>query len=257
LGIVIAAKRRIGKCKVNPVVVIPARMASSRLPGKPLAEIAGVPMIVRVWRRAVDAGVGPVVVAAAEREIAVAIEAAGGRAVMTSPDLPSGSDRVHAALDALADTARFDAVINLQGDLPALDPDAIRAAADALAASGADIATLAAEIRDAAEADNRSVVKAVVSWNADGRMGRARDFVREKSRAGAPPWFHHVGIYAYRRAALARFVALPPSPREKEEKLEQLRALEAGMTIWVARIGAVPLSVDTPEDLARARRALA
>jgi 3-deoxy-manno-octulosonate cytidylyltransferase (CMP-KDO synthetase) len=241
---------------MNPVIVIPTRMASSRLPGKPLADIGGVPMIVRVWRQAVAAGVGPVVVAAAEREIAAAIESAGGRAVMTSPDLPSGSDRVHAALASVGEAA-FDAVINLQGDLPAIDPDLIRAVAAALSESGADIATLAAEIHDAAEADNPSVVKAVVDWRADGQSGRARDFVREKSRAGNPPWFHHIGIYAYRREALARFVSLPPSPREKEEKLEQLRALEAGMTIWVARTDAVPLSVDTPEDLVRARKALA
>lgn len=241
---------------MQPIVVIPARMASTRLPGKPLADIGGVPMIVRVWRQAVAADAGPVVVAAAEIEIAEAVDRAGGRAVMTAPDLPSGSDRVHAALMAVDAEGRFDAVINLQGDLPALDPNAVRAVTAVLDDSGADIATLAAEITDPHEADNTSVVKAVVAWDADGRTGTARDFVRERTRAGTPPWFHHAGIYAYRREALERFVSLPPSPRELKEKLEQLRAMEAGMRIAVARVGEVPLSVDTPEDLERARELL-
>jgi 3-deoxy-manno-octulosonate cytidylyltransferase (CMP-KDO synthetase) len=238
---------------MNPIVLIPARMASTRLPGKPLADIGGVPMIVRVWRQAVAAGVGPVVVAAAEREIAEAVEAAGGRAVLTAPDLPSGSDRIFAALSALDSKAEHDVVINLQGDLPALDPEAVRAVAAALAETGADIATLAAEIDNAADRDNPNVVKPVVAWEADGRLGRALYFTRARAPHGDGALFHHIGIYAFRRAALARFVALAPSPLEKREKLEQLRALEAGMRIAVARVDEVPLSVDTQEDLERAR----
>lgn len=238
---------------MNPIVLIPARMASTRLPGKPLADIGGLPMIVRVWRQAVAAGVGPVVVAAAEREIAEAVEAAGGRAVLTAADLPSGSDRIFAALSALDSKAEHDVVINLQGDLPALDPEAVRAVAASLAQTGADIATLAAEIDNDADRDNPNVVKPVVAWEADGRRGRALYFTRAHAPHGDGALFHHIGIYAFRRAALARFVMLAPSPLERREKLEQLRALEAGMSIAVARVDEVPLSVDTPEDLERAR----
>jgi 3-deoxy-manno-octulosonate cytidylyltransferase (CMP-KDO synthetase) len=236
---------------MNPIVLIPARMASTRLPGKPLALIGGIPMIVRVWRQAVAAGLGPVVVAAAEREIVEAIEAAGGKAVMTAPDLPSGSDRIFAALEAIDPQGAHDAVVNLQGDLPAIDPSAIRASVEAL--GSADIATLAAEIGDGADAGNPNVTKAVVAWDRGGRLGRALYFTRARAPYGEGPLFHHVGIYAFRREALKRFVALAPSPLEKREKLEQLRALEAGMTIAVARVDEVPLSVDTPQDLERAR----
>ena len=239
---------------MNPILLIPARMGSTRLPGKALADIAGVPMIVRVWARAVAAGLGPVVVAAGEPEIVAAIEAAGGRALLTDPDLASGSDRIHAALKVLDPEGAHDVVVNLQGDLPALEPEAIRAVAQALAKSGADIATLAAEITDPAERDNPAVVKAVVAWEADGRLGRALYFTRATAPTGEGPLFHHVGLYAYTRAALARFVGLPPSPLEKREKLEQLRALEAHMSIAVARVDRVPLSVDTPADLERAKR---
>ncbi|HTQ14403.1 MAG TPA: 3-deoxy-manno-octulosonate cytidylyltransferase [Rhizomicrobium sp.] len=239
---------------MNPIVVIPARMASSRLPGKPLADIAGVPMIVRVWRQAVAANLGPVIVAAAESDIARAVESAGGRAILTEPDLPSGSDRIFRALEIADPEGAHDVVVNLQGDLPAIDPADIRAVANAL--EGADIATLVAEIDDAADFDNPSVVKPVVAWDAGGRRGRALYFSRARVPAGEGALYHHVGIYAYTRTALARFVALPASPLEKREKLEQLRALEAGLTIAVARVAAVPLSVDTPEDLARARRLL-
>ncbi len=238
---------------MNPIVVIPARMASTRLPGKPLAEIAGLPMIVRVLRQAEAAGVGPVVVAAAEREIAEAVEAAGGRAMLTDPALPSGTDRVHAVVEALDKARAHDVVVNLQGDLPALDPADIRAVADVLAPTGADIATLVAEIDDPADFDNPSVVKPVVVWDVTGRRGRALYFSRARIPHGEGPLFHHVGIYAYRRDALSRFVALEPSPLERREKLEQLRALEAGMTIAVARVDSVPLSVDTPADLEKAR----
>ena len=239
---------------MTPILLIPARMASTRLPAKPLADIGGVPMIVRVLRQAEAAGLGPAVVAAGEAEIAAAVTAAGGQAVMTDPDLPSGSDRIHAALEKLDPGGRHDLVVNLQGDLPALDPAHIRAVASALEESGADIATLAAEITDARERTNPSVVKAVVAWGPDGRLGRALYFTRATAPAGEGPLFHHVGIYAYRREALRRFVALPPSPLEKREKLEQLRALEANMSLAVARVDSVPLSVDTPEDLAKAQQ---
>lgn len=237
---------------MDPILLIPARLGSTRLPAKPLAEIAGVPMIVRVLRQAEAAKLGPVVVAAAEPEIATAVEKAGGRAILTDAGLPSGSDRIHAALEKLDPDGRHDLVINLQGDLPALDPGQIRAVAAALVESGADIATLAAEITDPAERDNSSVVKAVVAWQAGGRLGWALYFTRASVPSGEGPLFHHVGIYAYRREALTRFVHLPPSALERREKLEQLRALEANMRIAVARVDRVPLSVDTPADLARA-----
>ncbi|HSM94545.1 MAG TPA: 3-deoxy-manno-octulosonate cytidylyltransferase [Rhizomicrobium sp.] len=242
---------------MNPVIVIPARMASTRLPGKPLADIAGLPMIVRVWKQAVAAKLGPVIVAAAEREIAEAIEKAGGIAVMTDAELPSGSDRVFQAVEKFDKAHKHDVVVNLQGDLPALDPAYIRAVADVLAATGAEIATLAAEIDDPADNDNPSVVKPVVAWEATGQRGRALYFTRARAPANDGPLFHHVGIYAFRRDALSRFVNLPPSPLEKREKLEQLRALEANMSIAIARVDSVPLSVDTPADLEKARVVIA
>ncbi len=241
---------------MNPIVVIPARLASTRLPDKPLADIGGDTMITRVWRQAAKAGIGPVVVAAAEQAIVDEIARKGGQAILTDPALPSGTDRVFAALQSVDPAQKHDVVVNLQGDLPALDPNAIRAVAEALTQSGADIATLAAEIDDAADFDNPNVVKPVVAWDAAGRFGRALYFTRARAPSGDGALFHHVGIYAFRRAALARFVALPPSPLERREKLEQLRALEAGMTIAVARVDAVPLSVDTPADLAKARALL-
>ena len=242
---------------MTPILLIPARMASTRLPGKALADIGGVPMIVRVLRQAEAAGLGPVAVAAGEVEIAAVVRQAGGLAVLTDPDLPSGSDRIHAALEKLDPERRHDVVINLQGDLPALDPVQIRVVAAALADSGADMATLAAEILDPKERTNPSVVKAVVAWRQDGQLGRALYFSRAAVPSGEGPLFHHIGIYAYRRDALSRFVALPPSPLERREKLEQLRALEANMSIAVARVDTVPLSVDTQEDLDRARKILA
>jgi 3-deoxy-manno-octulosonate cytidylyltransferase (CMP-KDO synthetase) len=232
-------------------------MASTRLPGKPLADIAGEAMIVRVWRQAVAAGVGPVVVAVAEEEIAKAVRAAGGVAVLTDPNLPSGSDRVFEALEEVDPEAKHDIVVNLQGDLPALDPVAIRAAVDVLAVTGADIGTLAAEIDDPADYDNPNVTKPVVVWDVSGEHGRALYFTRARAPWGDGPLFHHVGIYAYTRRALSHFVKLSPSTLEKREKLEQLRALEAGMTIAVARVASVPLSVDTPADLEKARKLLA
>jgi 3-deoxy-manno-octulosonate cytidylyltransferase (CMP-KDO synthetase) len=238
---------------MNPVIIIPARMASTRLPGKPLADIAGEPMIVKEWRQAMRASLGPVLVAAAEPEIAHAIERAGGRAVLTAPELASGSDRVHAALLAADPESQFDSVVILHGDLPEIDPQALRRVSEILDKSGADIATLAAPIADPTDYDTPNVVKPVVAWNGTG-SGRALYFTRARAPAGEGPLYHHVGIYAFTRAALSRFVSLPPSPLEQREKLEQLRALEAGMRIEVARIDAVPLSVDTPADLARARK---
>lgn len=242
----------------NPIVIIPARMQSSRLPGKPLAEIGGEAMIVQVWRRAMEADIGPVVVAAAEEAIIEAVRAAGGQAVLTRADHPSGSDRIFEAVGRIDPDGEYDAVVNLQGDLPTLDPALPRAALAALsAAPEVDIATLACATEDPAERNNPNVVKAVVSFTGEGRPGRALYFTRAAAPWGEGPVYHHIGLYAYRRAALARFVALPPSPLEKRERLEQLRALEAGMRIDVARVDTVPLGVDTPADLERARALLA
>ncbi len=240
----------------NPIVVIPARMASKRLPDKPLVDIAGEPMIVHVWRRAIEAGIGPVLVAAGEAEIAEAVIRAGGDAVLTRPDHPSGSDRVFEALRTRDPEQRHDVVINLQGDLPTIPPDYLAAVMAPLALPAVDIATLAAEIADEDERQAPGVVKAVVSFRPGARVGRALYFSRAPAPSGAGPHYHHIGIYAYRRAALERFVALPPAPLESREKLEQLRALEDGMRIDVGLVDRVPFGVDTPADLARARRIL-
>jgi 3-deoxy-manno-octulosonate cytidylyltransferase (CMP-KDO synthetase) len=234
---------------MNPILLIPARMASTRLPGKPLADIGGVPMIVRVWERAVAADLGPVVVAAAEAEIVEAVEKAGGQAVLTDPELPSGSDRIWAALTLADPTSAHDVVVNLQGDLPALDPEQLRTVVACLAKSGADI-------DNEADKADPAVVKAVVAWDAREGMGDALYFTRATAPTGEGTLYHHIGLYAYAREALESFVALPPSPLEKREKLEQLRALEAGMSIAVARVDAAPLSVDTPADLEKARKLL-
>ncbi len=238
------------------LVIIPARLAATRLPDKPLATIAGAPMIVHVWRRAVAADVGPVIVACGDRAIADAVEAAGGEAVMTDPALPSGSDRVHAAAAIRDPGGRYATVINLQGDLPAIDPALIRASLAPLRDPAVDIATLVVPTADPGERDNPNVVKAVMSLADGAAVGRALYFTRAAAPAGAGPVWHHIGIYAWRRPALDRFVALPPSPLEKREKLEQLRALEAGLRIDAAVADGVPFGVDTPEDLARARALL-
>jgi len=238
---------------LTPLVVIPARMASQRLPGKPLADIGGVPMIVHVMQRALAANVGPVVVACAETEIYEAVRAGGGTAVMTDPDLPSGTDRVRAAAEIIDPEKNYNCVINVQGDLPTLDPLAVSAAVDVLAAVPAcDISTLVVATKDPREIADPNVVKAVLSMETD-RRGRALYFTRASAPSGAGPVWHHVGIYAYRRTALDSFCALPPSPLEKRERLEQLRALEAGMRMGAAVIDSEPHGVDTPEDLARAR----
>lgn len=238
------------------LVVIPVRMASTRLPGKPLADIAGEPMIVHVWRRAKEADIGRVVVAAAEHEIAAAVSAAGGEAVLTEPDLPSGSDRVYDAVQKVDPEEQYDGIINLQGDMPILEPGLIRDLAAGLAGSQADIVTLAAEITDPSERSDPNVVKAVIARQSDDRVGRALYFTRTTAPYGDGPLYHHIGIYGFRRAALKRFVELPPSPLEKRERLEQLRALEAGMRIDVAVVDTIPTGVDTPADLERVRRAL-
>jgi 3-deoxy-manno-octulosonate cytidylyltransferase (CMP-KDO synthetase) len=238
---------------MNPILLIPARMAASRLPGKPLAEIAGAPMIVHVWRRAVAAGVGPVAVAAGDAEIVAAIRAAGGEAVLTDPNLPSGSDRILAALNLLDPRGVHDAVINLQGDMPFVAAEVIRACAGLLAREAdCDIATLVAPPSDPGDLGNPDVVKAILALAPGAQAGRALYFTRAAPYGEGPVW-RHVGIYGYRRAALERFTAQPPSPLERRERLEQLRALEMGLSIWAALGDAAPLSVDTPADLAAAR----
>lgn len=238
------------------VILIPARLAASRLPGKPLADIAGRPMIAHVLARAEAAALGPVFVATDSEDIRAAVEAAGGRAVITRADHPSGSDRIFEALTRIDPDDRVRIVVNVQGDLPTLAPGDIAAALAPLADPAVDIATLAAEIVDPAQRTNPNVVKVVGSPLGANRL-RALYFTRATAPAGEGPLYHHIGLYAYRRAALARFIALPPSPLEKREKLEQLRALEAGMRIDVAIVDSVPLGVDTPEDLAAARKILA
>ena len=253
----------------SPIVLIPARLAATRLPDKPLADIHGAPMIAHVWRRAVAAEMGPVVVACAEPEIAEAVTAAGGRAVLTRPDHASGSDRIFEALQALDPERRHDAVINLQGDLPTIAPEALRAVLAPLAEPAVDIATLVAEISDPAERRDPNVVKAALAFpeTAPGAAAGTLPIARALFFSRAPvPWdggdpacplYHHIGLYAYRREALERFVALPASALERRERLEQLRALEAGMRIDAALVDTVPLGVDTPADLARARELLA
>ena len=237
---------------MTPMVLIPARLAATRLPGKPLADIAGVPMIVRVLRRAQAAGVGEVVVAAGDAEIVRAVEAAGGRAVLTDPALPSGSDRIMAALAACDPQGRCDVVVNLQGDLPFVSPEVLEGCARVLAQDpGADLSTV---VGPASADDVRSpdVVKAIVARNPDGRSGRALYFTRGAPYGEGPDW-HHIGVYGYRRDALARFTAAPPSPLERRERLEQLRALELGLAVGVAVVPTAPLSVDTPQELEAAR----
>ncbi|MEJ8570862.1 3-deoxy-manno-octulosonate cytidylyltransferase [Microbaculum marinum] len=238
---------------MTALVLIPARMASTRLPGKPLADIAGKPMIVRVYERAREADVGPVIVATDSAGIAQAIAAAGGEAVMTRPDHPSGSDRIDEALRTIDPQGKVDVAVNVQGDLPDLDPAAIRLAHDLLSDEDVDIATLAAEIVEAGERDDPNVVKAVGSPVAPNRL-RALYFTRATAPWGEGPVYHHIGLYAWRRSALTRFVKLPPSPLEKRERLEQLRALEAGMRIDIGLVDTVPVGVDTPADLEQARR---
>lgn len=238
---------------MTPIVLIPARMAATRLPGKPLADIEGAPMIVRVLRQAQAAGIGPVAVAAGDPEIVAAVESAGGRAVLTDPDLPSGSDRILRALEVLDPQGRHDVVINLQGDIPFVAPQVVADCADLLAREpSCDISTIVVADSDVAERSNPDIPKAVLAMAPDGRSGRALYFTRSTLYGDGPVWLHH-GVYGYRREALMRFTAAPPSPLEQRERLEQLRALEMGMSIWATVIDAAPISVDNPADLERAR----
>lgn len=239
---------------MRTLTVIPARLASTRLPNKPLADIAGVPMIVRVWQQATAADCGDVLVAAGDAEIVDAILTAGGEAVKTDPDLPSGSDRVHSALEIADPTHRYSTIINLQGDLPTLDPKLIGRLSSHMRTQSTDISTLAAPIQLEEEKSDPNVTKAVLTFGQDPRTARALYFTRATAPWGDGPLYHHIGIYAYRREALDRFVALPPSALEKREKLEQLRALEDGMQIDVLIVNEAPVGVDTPADLERARR---
>ncbi len=247
------------KTPLNPIVVIPARLAATRFPNKPLADIQGKPMIVHVWRRAVAANVGPVLVAAGDQAIADEVAAAGGKVVMTTPNLPSGSDRVHQALESYDPEKNYNAIINVQGDLPTIEPRLIAAILDPFDTSEVDITTLAVRITQDRERYDPNVVKAVIALKEDSaRVGRALYF----SRAAVPsspdgPHYHHLGLYAFRRAALDRFVSLPPGRLETLEQLEQLRALEDGMRIDVAVVDTVPLGVDTPDDLDRVKSLLA
>ena len=238
---------------MNPLVVIPSRMASMRLPGKPLALIAGRPMVLHVLDRAREAGIGPAAVACADEVIVACVRAAGGLAVLTDPALPSGSDRVHAALAQLDPTGAHDVVVNLQGDFPTVRPEALRAVLDPLADPAVDIATLVAPIEGVGEAALPSVVKAACAFAPGAAAAAALYFSRAAIPWGSGPLWHHIGIYAYRRTALERFVRLPESALEQRESLEQLRALEAGMRIGCARVAHGPFGVDTPADLARAR----
>ncbi|MBO6640022.1 MAG: 3-deoxy-manno-octulosonate cytidylyltransferase [Roseitalea sp.] len=241
---------------MTPIILIPARMASTRLPGKPLADIAGKPMIVHVADRAREAACAEVLVAVDDARIADAVTAHGHRAVMTRPDHPSGSDRIFEALEAADPAGDIDVVINLQGDLPTLDPAMVRAVLDPLENRACDIATLGNAIADEAEKTDPNIVK-IVGTPITGQTLNALYFTRATAPWGDGPLYHHIGIYAYRRAALTRFVGLPPSPLEQRERLEQLRALEAGMTIHARLVDTVPFGVDTPRDLERARTLLA
>jgi 3-deoxy-manno-octulosonate cytidylyltransferase (CMP-KDO synthetase) len=239
----------------DPIILIPSRLAATRLPNKPLATLAGEPMIVHVWRRACEARIGPVRVATDSAEIADAIRRAGGEAVMTRADHLNGSSRIFEALEGLDPKGRHDVIVNVQGDLPTIDPGIIAASIEPLADAEVDIATLACVITREEERLDPSVVKAVGSQLSPRRL-RALYFTRATAPSGPGPLLHHVGLYAYRRAALARYVALPPSPLEVRERLEQLRALEAGMRIDIMLVDDVPLGVDTPHDLERARAIL-
>ncbi len=239
----------------DPLVIIPARMSATRLPGKPLADICGQPMIVHVWRRAVEAGIGEVLVAADSPEIIKAVENAGGRAVLTRADHSSGSDRIHEAMERFDPDGRHDIIVNIQGDLPTIDPTSIAASILPLADPAVDMTTICALITRDEERSNPNVVKLVGSPISASRL-RALYFTRATAPWGDGPLYHHIGLYAYRRRTLERFVALPPSSLELREKLEQLRALEANMRIDAMIVDAVPLGVDTPEDLTRARNIL-
>ena len=241
---------------VSPLVVIPARLASTRLPGKPLADISGKPMILHVLDAAVRANIGPVIIAAAEQEICDVVSRAGGRAVLTDPQLPSGSDRTWQAVQQVDPDGQYDVIINLQGDLPTFNPADLREVLHVMDTPGFDIGTLVAPVTSEEEASAPSVVKTACHFSDESPHASALYFSRQPIPWGDGPRWHHVGVYAWRRASLERFVSLPPSGLEKRESLEQLRALEAGMRIGCARIAHAPFGVDTPADLERARQIL-
>lgn len=240
---------------MNPIILIPARMASTRLPNKPLADIEGLPMIVQVMKRAQEANVGRVVIACDGEEIKKVVEAHGGEAVLTDPNLPSGSDRIFSALQQIDPDKKHDIVINVQGDMPTLNPQAIRDALELMKNPEVEIGTLAARIHDDFEYTDSAVVKPVIQFEAGGKTGRAVDFNRNPAEIGSEA-YHHVGLYAYRREALEKFVALPPSKNETGRKLEQMRAMDNGMRIDVAIVPSAPLGVDTPETLEKARKSM-
>jgi len=240
----------------NTIVLIPARMASTRLPGKPLADINGLPMIVQCWKRAVEANIGQVLVAAAEVEIADAVRAQGGDAIVTNPALPSGSDRIAEALALRDPQRRFEYVVNLQGDLPTIDSLSIQRCLAGLTNELADISTIAARIEHDEDVANPNIVKAIAPLSDEREVAFARDFLRKVGPEHKPPYWHHIGVYAYKRDVLERFVSLPVSEREAERKLEQMRAMDNGMRIVVVRVDTVPLGVDTPTELETARRML-
>ncbi|MEG9861552.1 MAG: 3-deoxy-manno-octulosonate cytidylyltransferase [Parvularculales bacterium] len=245
---------------MNPIIVIPARMESQRLPDKPLADIHGTPMIVHVWRQAMKAKCGPVVVAASAEAIAQAVRKAGGKAIVENGSHASGSDRIAATLAHLDPEERYDPVINLQGDMPTLDPALVQAVMEPFTEAYSevcDISTLAAPLTDPSELDNSAVVKAVVSFQEGDDWGKALYFTRATAPWGEGPYYHHIGLYGYRRAALKKFVTTPPSPLEQREKLEQLRALEAGLKIIVRRVAQTALGVDTSDDLEKIRSMMA
>jgi 3-deoxy-manno-octulosonate cytidylyltransferase (CMP-KDO synthetase) len=240
----------------STIIVIPARMASIRLPGKPMADIHGLPMIAHVWKRAVEAKIGQVLVAAAENAIADAIRKLGGDAIVTDPSLPSGSDRVADALRLRDPNGQFTHVVNLQGDLPTIDPLAIQRCLAGLMNDPVDIATIAARITEQADVDNPNIVKAIAPLTPEREVAYARDFVRVIGPEHEGPFWYHIGVYAYRRAALEKFVKLPVSTRERLRSLEQMRALDHDMRIAVVKVDTVPLGVDTPADLDQARAIL-
>lgn len=242
--------------KFNPLVLIPARMASTRLADKMLLDVGGLPMVIQSANRAKEANVGRVVIAAGDQVIADAAVAHGFEAVMTDPDHPSGSDRIWEAAGKIDPDGQHDVIINVQGDVPTVDPAVIRACFAPLEDPDVDIGTAAAVIIDEDEKTDPNSVKPVVALAPGATIGRALYFTRATAPHGEGDLLHHIGLYAYRRAALERFVSLPPSPLEKREKLEQLRALEDGMRIDVALVDTAPLTVDTPSDLERARIAI-
>lgn len=248
-------REKFGGNSSRNLILIPARLPSTRLPNKPLLPIGTEPMIVHVWRRAMEAAIGPVVVACAEPAIKDAIEAAGGDAVLTDPALPSGTDRIHAALQEIDPDQRFERIVNLQGDMPTIDPACLVQVLEPLDALGCDIGTLANATDEPEERQDPNTVKAIISFRGD-TLGEALYFTRAPAPWGQGPVYHHIGIYAFTRQAIDRFAALPPSPLEEREKLEQLRALENGMRIGVKLVEAVPFGVDTPHDLEKARKIL-